>query len=62
MVERRIESGDVLSNANTIILMGKYRDGMSMGRPCASPNTEAARLTNPIVSLRDHRPGHFVIE
>ena len=32
MVERRIESGDVLSNANTIILMGKYRDGMSMKR------------------------------
>jgi len=32
MIERRIESGDVLSNANTIILMGKYRDGMSMKR------------------------------
>lgn len=32
LLERRIESGDVLSNANTIILMGKYRDGMKMGR------------------------------
>ncbi len=32
MIERRIESGDVLSNANTIILMGKYRDGMNMKR------------------------------
>ena len=32
MIERRIESGDVLSNANTIILMGKYRDGMTMKR------------------------------
>ena len=32
MLERRIESGDVLSNANTIILMGKYRDGMKMSR------------------------------
>ena len=32
LLERHIESGDVLSNANTIILMGKYRDGMKMGR------------------------------
>lgn len=32
MIERRIDSGDVLSNANTIILMGKFREGMKMGR------------------------------
>ena len=32
LLSRHIESGDVLSNANTIILMGKYRDGMKMGR------------------------------
>lgn len=32
LIERRIESGDVLSNANTIILMGKVRDGMKMSR------------------------------
>jgi len=32
LLERRIQSGDVLSNANTIILMGKYRDGMKMRR------------------------------
>jgi len=32
LLERRIQSGDVLSNASTIILMGKYRDGMKMCR------------------------------
>ena len=32
LLARPIESGDVLSNANTIILMGKVRDGNRMGR------------------------------
>ena len=32
LLERPIESGDLLSNANTVILMGKTRDGNSMGR------------------------------
>ena len=32
LIERPIESGDVLSNANTIILMGKTRNGSRMGR------------------------------
>jgi KaiC/GvpD/RAD55 family RecA-like ATPase len=32
LITRPIESGDVLSNANTIILMGKTRDGSRMGR------------------------------
>jgi len=32
MLERPIESGDVLANANTIILMGKTREGSKMGR------------------------------
>lgn len=32
MLERKIESGDVLANANTIILMGKTREGSKMGR------------------------------
>ncbi len=44
LVARPIETGDVLSNANTIIVMGKIRDGLKMrralhvakhrGRPC----------------------------
>lgn len=32
LLGRPLDSGDVLSNANTIILMGKIRDGMKMGR------------------------------
>jgi KaiC/GvpD/RAD55 family RecA-like ATPase len=43
MIERHIESGDVLSNANTIILMGKFRDGMKMGRAvCVSKHRSSA--------------------
>ena len=32
LLERPLDSGDVLSNANTIILMGRIRDGSRMGR------------------------------
>lgn len=32
LIERRIQSGDVLSNANTIILIGKTRSGERLGR------------------------------
>jgi len=32
LLARRLESGDVLTNANTIILLGKVRDGHGMGR------------------------------
>jgi KaiC/GvpD/RAD55 family RecA-like ATPase len=32
LIERPIETGDVLANANTIILMGKTRDGSRTGR------------------------------
>lgn len=32
LLTRQIESGDVLANANTILLMGKTRDGTKMGR------------------------------
>jgi KaiC/GvpD/RAD55 family RecA-like ATPase len=32
MLQRRLDTGDVLANANTIILMGKTRDGDRMGR------------------------------
>ncbi len=32
LVARPIETGDVLSNANTIIVMGKIRDGLKMRR------------------------------
>ena len=32
LIERPLEAGDALSNANSIILMGKVRDGSKMGR------------------------------
>lgn len=32
LLSRPLQSGDVLSNANTIILMGKTRDGTQLGR------------------------------
>lgn len=32
LISRPIQSGDVLSNANTILLMGKTRNGDQMGR------------------------------
>lgn len=32
LISRPIEQGDLLSNANTIVLMGKYRDGIKIGR------------------------------
>jgi len=32
LIERPIETGDVLSNANTVIVMGKTREGSSTGR------------------------------
>ena len=32
LIERPIQSGDVLSNANTVILMGKTRTGNKIGR------------------------------
>ena len=32
LLTRPLESGDVLSNANSIILMGKTREGARMGR------------------------------
>ncbi len=35
LIARPIESGDALSNANTVILMGKTRDGNRMGRALA---------------------------
>lgn len=32
LISRPIETGDLLANANTIILMGKIRDGLKLGR------------------------------
>jgi KaiC/GvpD/RAD55 family RecA-like ATPase len=32
LLSRPLQSGDVLSNANTIIVMGKVREGARLGR------------------------------
>jgi KaiC/GvpD/RAD55 family RecA-like ATPase len=32
LIDRRLDEGDLLSNANTVIYMGKIRDGMKLGR------------------------------
>jgi len=56
LIERRIESGDVLSNANTIILMGKYRDGMKMGRALCVAKHRGSAVDEAIVPFKidDH--------
>lgn len=52
LIERRIESGDVLSNANTIILMGKYRDGMKTGRALCVAKHRGSAADESIVPYR----------
>lgn len=49
LISRRIESGDVLSNANTIIVMGKTRDGNRMGRSLAIAKHRGSRCNDTIV-------------
>ena len=51
LLTRRIESGDVLSNANTIILMGKTRDGNQMGRALHVAKHRGSACDDSIVPL-----------
>ena len=57
MLERRIESGDVLSNANTIILMGKYREGMKMGRALCVAKHRGSAVEESIVPFEINNEG-----
>lgn len=57
LLERRIESGDVLSNANTIILMGKYRDGMKMGRALSVAKHRGSACDESIVPFEINETG-----
>ncbi len=50
LLERRIESGDVLANANTIILMGKVRAGDRMTRALHIPKHRGSYCNDAIVS------------
>jgi len=49
LIARRIESGDVLSNANTIIYMGKTREGNRMGRAIYVAKHRGSRCDDVIV-------------
>ena len=57
MIERRIDSGDVLSNANTIILMGKFREGMKMGRALTVAKHRGSAVDESIVPFEIHEDG-----
>jgi KaiC/GvpD/RAD55 family RecA-like ATPase len=57
MIERRIDSGDVLSNANTIILMGKFRDGMKIGRALCVAKHRGSANDESIVPFEIHEDG-----
>ncbi len=52
LIERPLEEGDLLSNANTLIYLGKIRDGSRFRAPCTWPST-AQRLHR-----RDHPLPH----
>jgi KaiC/GvpD/RAD55 family RecA-like ATPase len=49
LISRRIETGDLLSNANTILLMGKIRDGLRMGRALYVAKHRGSRCGEAIV-------------
>jgi KaiC/GvpD/RAD55 family RecA-like ATPase len=57
MIERRIDSGDVLSNANTIILMGKFREGMKMSRALTVAKHRGSAVDESIVPFEIHQDG-----
>ena len=56
LITRPIESGDLLSNANTIILMGKTRVGNKMGRALHVAKHRGSMCDESIVpySINDH--------
>jgi KaiC/GvpD/RAD55 family RecA-like ATPase len=51
LVGRPLDSGDVLSNANTIILMGKTREGSKMGRALHVAKHRGSACNDSIVSF-----------
>lgn len=52
LLSRRLESGDVLSNANTIIVMGKIREGTRMGRALHIAKHRGSACSDEIVPYR----------
>ena len=52
LISRPIQSGDLLSNANTIILMGKIRNGTKMGRALYVAKHRGSALADEIVPFQ----------
>jgi KaiC/GvpD/RAD55 family RecA-like ATPase len=57
LLSRPIQSGDVLSNANTIILMGKVRDGTKMRRALHVAKHRGSVCDDSIVSFEINEDG-----
>lgn len=57
LISRPIETGDVLSNANTIILMGKVREGTRMGRALYVAKHRGSRCDESIRPYEIHENG-----
>jgi KaiC/GvpD/RAD55 family RecA-like ATPase len=49
MIERPLDEGDVLANANTIILMGKIREGTRTSRALYIPKHRGSAVTDDVV-------------
>jgi len=62
LLSRPIESGDVLSNANTIILMGKIREGSRMGRALHISKHRGSRVDETIRPYEIHENGLRLLE
>lgn len=52
LISRRIQSGDVLSNANTIVLMGKTRIGNQIGRAICVAKHRGSACEDKILPFR----------
>ncbi len=57
LLQRRLDTGDVLANANTIILMGKTRDGDRMGRALHVAKHRGSACDDSIVSFEIRKEG-----
>ncbi|EDL61627.1 RAD55 family ATPase [Gimesia maris] len=57
LIQRPIESGDVLSNANTIILMGKIREGNRMSRALHVAKHRGSAVDESLVPYEIHESG-----
>ena len=52
MIERPLDEGDLLSNANTVIQMGKIRDGMKFRRALYVAKHRGSPCTDEIIPYR----------